>query len=98
MYEEDERCEKALQQCARNIVDGIVQFVSSEKEHYKFIIIACKETTNMIVELVCSWYFLLITCKVTFFPYIMCIFLGQGKSDLVSFVRDGSVFHWVYFH
>jgi hypothetical protein len=54
MYEEDERCEKALQQCARNIVDGIVQFVSSEKEHYKFIIIACKETTNMIVELVCS--------------------------------------------
>ncbi|TVU35539.1 hypothetical protein EJB05_17435, partial [Eragrostis curvula] len=37
--------------CARNFVDGIIQFVSSEKEYYKFIIIACKENTNMIMEL-----------------------------------------------
>ncbi|KAK8458638.1 hypothetical protein SEVIR_3G410900v4 [Setaria viridis] len=51
MREEDERYEKALQKCARNFVDGIIQFVSSEKEYYKFIIIACKENTNMIVEL-----------------------------------------------
>ncbi|PUZ72009.1 hypothetical protein GQ55_2G359000 [Panicum hallii var. hallii] len=51
MREEDERCKTALQQCARSFVDGIIQLVSSEKEYYKFIIIACKENTNKIMEL-----------------------------------------------
>ncbi|CAL5086773.1 unnamed protein product [Urochloa decumbens] len=51
MCEEDKQHEKALQQCARDFVDGIIQFVSSEKECYKFTINACKETSNMMMEL-----------------------------------------------
>ena len=54
MREEDEQCKTALQQCARSFVDGIIQLVSSEKEYYKFIIIACKENINKIMELVFS--------------------------------------------
>jgi len=51
MREEDERRKTALQQCVRSFVDGIIQLVSSEREYYKFIIIACKENTNKIMEL-----------------------------------------------
>jgi hypothetical protein len=54
MCEEQEQRGEALEQCGRNFVDGIIQYVSSEKGYYKFIIIACKEKANMIMELVFS--------------------------------------------
>lgn len=78
MCEEHELCEKALRQCAGNFVDGIIQFVSSEKEYYKFIITSCKENTNMIMELVFSLmlFNLLVPCTnllVTFFLYYAII-------------------------
>ncbi|KAK3131624.1 hypothetical protein QOZ80_6AG0509000 [Eleusine coracana subsp. coracana] len=52
MYvEEGEQCAKELQQSGRSFVDGIVDYISSDKEYYKFIINACKENTNMIIQM-----------------------------------------------
>ncbi|KAG2636895.1 hypothetical protein PVAP13_2NG479900, partial [Panicum virgatum] len=68
MREEDEQCKTALQQCARSFVDGIIQLVSSEKEYYKFIIIACKENINKIMELLTP-IFAFEACGVNY-PYL----------------------------
>ena len=94
MREEDEQCKTALQQCARSFVDGIIQLVSSEKEYYKFIIIACKENTNKIMELVFSWYFLLIPCKVIFLSILCAHSLDKERTIcfllyvVVNFLTD----------
>lgn len=83
---------KALQQCPRKFVDGIINFISAEKEYYKLIIIACKEKTNMIKELVFNMFFPTL-CAYSLDKERMIYFIKKGKNDLIHFICDCYYFH-----
>ncbi|KAL6639360.1 hypothetical protein ACP70R_023090 [Stipagrostis hirtigluma subsp. patula] len=42
---------KDLQQHGRHFMERIIEYISSNKEHYKFIIVACKENADLVMEL-----------------------------------------------
>ena len=45
---------KALQKCARDFADGLLEYIFSENENYKYVLIATKENANMLMKEVLS--------------------------------------------
>ncbi|KAL6647770.1 hypothetical protein ACP70R_015207 [Stipagrostis hirtigluma subsp. patula] len=48
--EEQEQHEKDLQQRGRNFMNGLIEYIWSDKEYYKFIILACRENIDALRE------------------------------------------------
>jgi hypothetical protein len=45
---------KALQKRARDLADGLLEYICSENENYKYVLIATKENANMLTKEVIS--------------------------------------------
>uniref|UniRef100_A0ACD5YDQ3 Uncharacterized protein n=1 Tax=Avena sativa TaxID=4498 RepID=A0ACD5YDQ3_AVESA len=44
------RRQEACEKSSRELVDGLVEYISSDNENYKYVVIASKENANMIME------------------------------------------------
>jgi hypothetical protein len=45
---------KALQKRARDLADGLLEYICSENENYKYVLIATEENANMLTKEVLS--------------------------------------------
>jgi hypothetical protein len=44
------RRQEAREKRSRDLVDGLIEYISLDNENYKYVIIASKENANMIME------------------------------------------------
>ncbi|KAM0913809.1 hypothetical protein ACQ4PT_011917 [Festuca glaucescens] len=48
--DQHKRRQEAREKRSRDLVDGLIEYISSDSENYKYVIIASKENANMIME------------------------------------------------
>lgn len=79
---------KALQKCARDFADGLLEYICSENENYKYVLIATKENANMLMKEVLSLSLSLIS-------YTGIIRNGKGPHSHAGIIRNAKGLHFV---